>query len=134
METSPLTDITSADNTMAFGTDDSPLWRKEVHLDTSIVAPQSSKVLSGTEAALVDELEKIEAVGALFAERDSEGVLMVFVVVPEHEDQVYQAVLEAEERIADRVSDDTIELRVRAHQGRTPFRTVPVGSQPLFIR
>lgn len=89
--------------------------------------------LSRLEYELIREFVRVPEVSALYAARDDEGVLMVFVVVPEHNDAVYQSVLDADAAVRLRVGDD-FELRVRAHQGRNPVRAVPVRSLPLFYR
>lgn len=96
-------------------------------------APDKVLVLSRIEHELIRQFSSVEAVSALYAERDDEGVLMVFVVVPEHDESVYQQVLDAEHEVRDRIRED-FELRVRAHQGRNPVRAVPIRSLPLFLR
>ena len=96
-------------------------------------APGKTLVLSRIEHELIRAFSEIEAVNALYAERDDEDVLMVFVVVPEHDDAVYQRVIDAEHEVRARVNDD-FELRLRAHQGRNPIRAVPIRSLPLFLR
>jgi hypothetical protein len=96
-------------------------------------APGKTLVLSRIEHELIRAFSEIEVVNALYAERDDEDVLMVFVVVPEHDDAVYQRVIDAEHEVRARVHDD-FELRLRAHQGRNPIRAVPIRSLPLFLR
>ena len=96
-------------------------------------APRETLALSRIEHELIQAFSAIEAVNALYAEHDDDNVLMVFVVVAEHEDAVYNQVINAEHRIRERIDDD-FELRVRAHQGRNPVRAVPIRSLPLFLR
>jgi hypothetical protein len=84
------------------------------------------------EQALIHALTPIESVNAIYTTRDHEGVLMVFVVVREHDDDVYEQVLAAEAPLAERFGGQ-FELRIRAHQGRNPGRAVPVQSLPLYL-
>ena len=93
-----------------------------------------TQVLTRPDHVIAQELRAISAVEAVFAERDAEGLLMVFVVVREHEEVVYELVWAAEGKIIERLGAHQFEFRIRAHQGRPPRRAVPVGSRPLFLR
>ncbi len=128
--------VFSNETTIAAGYSDGQ-WQKDGHTSSGgswmHAAPAETLVLSKIEHELIQEFAALDSVNALYAERDDEDVLMVFVVVPEHDDSVYQQVMDAEYRLRDRISDD-FELRVRAHQGRNPTRAVPIRSLPLFRR
>lgn len=93
----------------------------------------ASRGLTLSEKLVIDAFRQIAAVDAVYCDRDQEGVLMVFVVVREHDEAVYEEVLRAEESLV-QTCPDPIELRVRAHQGRNPRRAVPIGTLPLFLR
>lgn len=96
----------------------------------------SVAAVSGIENAIVRELTKVDAVSAIFCEQDmEEGVLRVFVVVDEHEPETYEAVLEAEARISERLADIVnLDYRIRAHQRRQVRHVVPVGTNPIYVR
>lgn len=96
-------------------------------------SPRKTLVLSRIEHELIRAFSTIDAVNALYAERDDDGVLMVFVVVPQHDDAAYQQVIAAEYGVRARINED-FELRVRAHQGRNTVRAVPIRSLPLFLK
>ena len=93
----------------------------------------ASRGLTAAEKTILDRLWEVSPVDAVYCDRDREGLLMVFVVVREHDDDAYEQVLRAEEGIA-RECPEPIELRIRAHQGRNPRRAVPIGTLPLLLR
>ncbi len=82
---------------------------------------------SNTIEGLVDVLSAIPEVDALYMD---DGV--VYVVVEQHDDVVYERLIDAEDAL--RAEYGSCDLRVRAHQGRVPARTVPDGSENLFLR
>lgn len=90
--------------------------------------------LSLLESALQMAFDQAPSVNALYAARDDEGVMMVFAVVAEHDDDVYEEVLAAEDRVRAQFPDEQLEVRVRARQGRPPRAAVPLTSLPLFYR
>lgn len=96
---------------------------------------ECASVLTMDEARVVRAFHRLDSVLAVFSEADSDGVLMVFVVVDEHTEAVYDTVYAAEEQLAEDLSEiRPIEVRIRAAQGRHPSEAVPVGSQPLHLK
>jgi hypothetical protein len=65
---------------------------------------------------------------------DHPNIVHVYSVVPEYRDNLYGKLLKQERLVEKELPQMKIEFHVRAHQGREPFRAVPFGSQPLFIR
>ena len=90
-------------------------------------------MLTPAEQMITEALWNVHQVEAVYADRDGEGLLMVFVVVAEHDDDVYEVILGVEQHLVD-ASPEALELRIRAHQGRDPRKAVPVGTLPLFLR
>lgn len=102
----------------------------------STESASSSTVVGLTvlEHSLIRALSPIPEVSAVYAETDRDaGLLMVFVVVPEHDDSVYERIVDAEQSLPANLGEK-YELRVRAHQGRNPSHAVPLRSLPLFLR
>lgn len=104
-----------------------PLARANLRKYETAVLTNQNHILSSMLSELAD-------VDAVFSAKDADNILMVFVVVPEHTDEIYDQIIEIEEKIIDALRDDTIELRIRAHQGRMPVLAVPLNSEPIFIR
>lgn len=89
---------------------------------------------SPDDAVVVSELEQISQVDAVYAGRDEEGVLHIYAVISEHEEAVYEQLLDAEARLIDQLKPMPVSLHIRAHQGRNPRMAVPFGSDPLYLR
>lgn len=92
----------------------------------------ASKVVFTNVVHLIDSvvarsLKDVPGLAALFISDNEDGSYDVFVVVPEHEDAVYDAVVEAEVSLQAARQDEQFEIHVRAHQGRSPLNVVPPG-------
>jgi hypothetical protein len=87
-----------------------------------------------SELLLASRLSQIGEVEAVFAERDAEDLLMVFVVVGRHSETIHEQVITAGDDLAETLSHETLEIRVRARQGRPAIQSVPVGSRPVYVR
>ena len=85
------------------------------------------------ELVLTETMLPIAGVHAVYVDTDDEKLMRVFVVVTEHDEEVYNEVLDAEARVLARVWTP-FELRVRAHQGRLTRSAVPPRAVPLFTR
>ncbi len=87
-----------------------------------------------TNSVIISELERVEAVAAVYVSEDEDGVLHIFTVVPQHTNEVFDRVLPAEDRIQKRLKDRVLHFHVRAHQGRPPQSAVPLTSEPIYVR
>lgn len=86
------------------------------------------------DSAVIEELDRVEAVVAAYSKKDEDGVLHVFSVVANHEGAVYEQVMDAEDRIRFRLPGVAMHFHLRAHQGRGPQAAVPFSCEPLFVR
>lgn len=87
------------------------------------------------EHVLQTTLTEIPEVEAIYLDWETDdGIGRVYVVVAEHDPKVYDALLEAEDRIHQRLHNVDFDVHVRASQGRRPQEAVPMGAPPLWIR
>lgn len=100
-----------------------------------------SDILIATAVAMDSDETLVQSVfwaeasfDALFTHRDEDGTLRVFAVAREHDDDVYEAMLRAEDKLNELRPNSRLSLRVRAHQGRSILACVPVGTMPSFYR
>ena len=92
-----------------------------------ISCPSFTNVVRMIDWVVYQNLKDVPGLAALFV-GDSEDGYQVFVVVPEHEDAVYDAVIAAESRLqAALPNSDSFEIHIRAHQGRPSSEAVPFG-------
>lgn len=96
------------------------------HLENATLAYPASSVVA--------RLAEVSAVDAVYCHVDHEGIMMVFVVVEEHDGHVYESVLEAEDKIRQAAPEQELEFRIRARQGRPHAQAVPFGSEPVYVR
>lgn len=86
------------------------------------------------ESKLRAAFGRATTVSAVYLDRDEDGCIIVFAVVPEHDDASYADVAAAEDEVRCRLPDERFETKVRAHQGRAPHVAVPPGAVEIFIR
>lgn len=89
---------------------------------------------SRVESELRAAFGRATSVSAVFVDRDEDGCVVVFAVVPEHDDSSYSEVIAAEEQVRTRLPDQRFETHVRAHQGRPSRAAVPPGAVEIFVR
>ncbi len=87
-----------------------------------------------------DELDRefSEAFGAigdaLFVTRNEDATgLDLYVVVPEHSDAVYAALIDAEDRFFSKHASAKVEVKVRAHQGKPIELAVPSDARRVNV-
>jgi hypothetical protein len=90
--------------------------------------------LSRVESTIVEELERVPGVMAVFCDDFHPELITVYTVVEEHDPRVYAAVVEAEDRIQGSLPGFEFSFRIRASQGREVRSPVPTGAEPLFVR
>lgn len=87
------------------------------------------------EETLRIHLSTLSGVDAAFMAADTgSDIIHVFVVVPEFESRVYAQLDSPERKIEILFPNHRFEFHVRAHQGRSPSRSVPFDAIVLFQR
>ena len=83
---------------------------------------------------IIDRIRLIGAVDAIFACRDDRGATVIHAVTREFSDELYEAIIPAEDELVRILDDRDVEVRVRAHQGRAAEEVVPSGARCLWRR
>ena len=110
------------------------LWEESgIHRIADNGSPVAVKFLDPAVNVVVRTLSEARP-DAIYCDRDQEEILMVFFVVPEHDEDVYERLIAAEEAMREALSSCEVEVRVRAHQGRAYHKAVPLGSTPVYVR
>lgn len=76
----------------------------------------------------------VAKVDGVFAKRLESGVICVYALVPEHDDDAYDAILAMESRVEARFPEAELSFQIMAHQGRELGTVAPVNAKSLFVR
>ena len=96
--------------------------------------PMEETVHHPYQDSVTRHLSKVPDIDAIYILSDDEGVVHVYSVVGEYSSSAYERLLKQERLVEKEFPQVAFEFHTCAHQGRKPFRAVPLGSKPVFVR